>query len=92
MPIWIRRVIWDDANIGHVARHGVSQDEAEDVCYGDALPLRTRRGRYLLIGRTDAGRLLSVFITPRGRQAYYVITARDANEVERRLARRKGRI
>ena len=76
----------------HIARHGVTQDEAEDVCYGDALALHTRRRLYQLIGRTAEGRLLSVMISPREPGAYYVVTARDATDVERRLARRKGQL
>jgi hypothetical protein len=30
--IHIRRLIWDDWNIAHIARHEVSPDEVEEVC------------------------------------------------------------
>lgn len=33
----IRRLIWDDANVAHIAEHGVAPDEVEDVCFGRPL-------------------------------------------------------
>ena len=44
-------------------------------------------GRTMLIGLTEAGRLLSVVLAPEGGDAYYVVTARTASRKERRLYR-----
>ena len=72
----------------HIARHGVTIQEGEEVVYGDAFISRTREGRYRLIGQTDAGRYLVVFLGMRGRGVYGLITARDATIAERRLFQR----
>jgi len=50
MP-WIRGFVWDDENVAHIARHGVTPDEAEEVLVGDALVLRGPDNRYLAYGR-----------------------------------------
>ena len=46
MP-WIRGFVWDDENVAHIARHGVTPDEVEEVLVGDALVLRGPDNRYL---------------------------------------------
>jgi hypothetical protein len=38
----IRRLIWPRDRIDHIARHGVTPQEVEDVCFGDSLVLRAR--------------------------------------------------
>jgi predicted DNA binding CopG/RHH family protein len=48
MP-WIRGFVWDDENVAHIARHGVTPDEAEEVLVGDALVLRGPDNRYLAV-------------------------------------------
>ena len=68
----------------HIARHHVDVEEAEEVVFGRPLVARTRQGRYTLIGRTDAGRYLSVIIAPRGRGVYGLVTARESTDAERR--------
>jgi hypothetical protein len=70
----------------------VDRREVEFVCFGDAFAMRIRRNLYQIIGRTDSGRYLSVMVSPREAGEYYVVTSRNATEVERRLARRKGHL
>jgi hypothetical protein len=86
---------WDEHNLDHIARHGVTPAEAEDVFF-DPRRMLIRQGklqageaRFTLVGRTDAGRLLAVVFTRRG-EDIRVITARDASERERRGYRRRG--
>jgi uncharacterized protein len=61
---------WDEANSAHLAEHGVTCDEAEEI--GLNLPLnldyqnRDGEDRLLQIGETDAGRILVVASTVRG--------------------------
>lgn len=69
----------------HIARHSVTLVEVEQVAYGTPYISRTRQGRYRLIGQTDAGRYLTVFVASRGRDVYGLVTARDATDSERRL-------
>ena len=48
---------WDDANVGHVARHGVIPEEAEQVILNDPVDLGVEivegEERYLNLGATE---------------------------------------
>ncbi len=65
----------------HIARHQVS---VEEVIFGVPFMRKARLGRYHIIGQTEAGRYLAVFVAPRGRGVYGLVTARDADDAERR--------
>jgi uncharacterized protein len=82
---------WDQANTGHIARHGVTPAEAEQVISGASLPIETegRSGeeRHTELGQTAAGRLLVVVWTWR-RRRIRVVTAFPANQKWRALWRR----
>jgi uncharacterized protein len=80
----IRRLIWDPGNIAHVARHDVTVDEVEEVCHGDPVALRSYLARIVLIGPTQARRMLAVVLEPEGEDVYYPVTARPASRKERR--------
>lgn len=83
---YIDSLDWDDWNEEHIARHGVDPDQVEEVVFdSEYFSSRARNGTYRLIGRTNGGRYLAVFLVPRGRGVYYIVTARDATESERRL-------
>ena len=60
---------WDQRNTGHIRRHGVAPSEAEQVLVNDPLVLqfqqRGREERCLVLGQTNAGRLLAVVYTER---------------------------
>jgi uncharacterized protein len=83
---------WDEANIGHIAAHGVSPTEAEDAILdprrigGQAHSTATERRR-AVIGATADGRILYVVFTVIG-DAYRIITAYDANDRQKRRYRR----
>lgn len=81
---------WDDANIVHIERHQFSADEVEEVFAGDHEVRRSRKGRYIALGKTADGRLALVVFhrLPGGRVR--VVTARDMNAKERRLYRRSS--
>jgi hypothetical protein len=88
MSMIIRALIWPEDRIEHIARHGVSPEEVEDVCFGKPLVLRGKsEGEnpvYYVLGQTAAGRyLFSVVIQlPDGKG--YPVTARPMTENERR--------
>jgi uncharacterized DUF497 family protein len=87
----ILQLIWDDWNEEHIGRHRVDRDEVEYVCFSrSSLGVRIRRGRYRVIGQTDSGRYLTVILDFVGKRRYYVVTARDADEAERRRLRASG--
>ena len=87
------RFVWDDANLEHIARHGVEDYEAEEVLTDpDVRPFdaRSRRGekRYGVLGAAEDGRILVVIYTLR-ESSIHVVTARDAEPKEKRRYRRK---
>jgi uncharacterized DUF497 family protein len=69
---------WDDANIGHIAEHDVTPEEAEEVILGDPLDSDfdtvNREERWSYLGETTDGRILRVWLTLRG-QKMRVVTA-----------------
>ena len=82
--IYIRQLIWDPWNVPHIARHGVSPEEAEEGCHGDPVQLQSYQGRVVLIGPTRAGRVPAVVVEHEGDDVYYPLTARPASRKERR--------
>lgn len=85
----IVRIAWDDWSIDHIARHGVMQDEVEEVVAAAMFITRGRDDTYRVIGRTIGGRYLTMVIAPRGGGVFYVVTARDADSSERRAYLRR---
>jgi uncharacterized protein len=92
MPLYIRDLIWDDWNEEHIARHGITLEEVEEVCFGDPLVLAAQgRDKRAFYGQTDAGRYLLVILGERGGGIYYPVTARDMTVAERRRYQRLRR-
>ena len=70
---------WDDANISHIAEHGVTPEEAEEVVLGDPSDIgfevsASGEDRWSYVGETSHGEVLQVVITPRGNRIR-VVTA-----------------
>jgi uncharacterized protein len=69
---------WDEANVGHIARHGIQPVEAEEVVLNDPLDLGVEavegEERYLNLGATSQGRVLLVVTTWR-EERVRVVTA-----------------
>ena len=85
--IAIRRLVWDDWNVAHIARHGVTPEDMEEVCQGSYLVRQTYQARFMVIGPNVAGNLLSAILAPEGEGAYYVVTARPSAKQEHRIYR-----
>jgi hypothetical protein len=79
---------WDEANVGHVARHNITPEEIEEVFANDPMDLGAEavdgEERYTGVGHTNRLRVLVLVWTMRG-DATRPITAFDASE---RLAKR----
>ena len=60
---------WNDSNIHHIAKHGVSPSEAEQVVQNDPIDIEVQRrgeeSRVAQVGETDQGRILVVVSTLR---------------------------
>lgn len=95
--IHIRRLLWDEWNVAHIARHKVTPEEAEEVCHSDFILLQGKKGRVVILGRTRFGRLLAVVLDPESGEegAYYPVTAGSplgaaARKEQRLYLERKG--
>jgi uncharacterized DUF497 family protein len=80
---------WDEENTAHIARHGVSLGEAEQVLEQDPLILRTEDQKYLAYGQTEAGRYLLVVFAWRPKRIIRVVTARPMTDGEKKNYRRR---
>jgi uncharacterized DUF497 family protein len=79
---------WDDDNVEHLARHGISPDEVEELFEG--IVVRRRGGtdavdRFRLLGRTAAGRYLTIIAQRRARDAFRAFTGWDMRPHEREI-------
>ena len=83
----VNRLIWDEWNVPHIARHAVTPDEVEEICHGRHAVREGYANRIVLIGRTVRGRLLAVILDPNTAQenVYYPVTSRPADRKERRI-------
>lgn len=84
--------IWDQDNIEHIARHSVEPYEAEEAITD---PKRIRfdahSGHHGIIGQSiDGRRLVVIFVIKIGNK-FRVITARDANDKERKMYNRRNK-
>jgi hypothetical protein len=92
----IDEFVWPAERIEHIADHGVTPEEVEDVCFGISLVLRAKsEGEnpvYYVLGQTDSGRYLFCVVIrfPDGKG--YPVTAREMTAKEKRRYRKwKGR-
>lgn len=86
----IEEIIWDDATILHIARHGVEPKEIEEACFdGNPYILKAKYNRYLALGQTQSGRYLTIVFAYLGQNKARIITARAMSEPERNLYKRR---
>ncbi|HAO19052.1 MAG: hypothetical protein BWK80_50935 [Desulfobacteraceae bacterium IS3] len=89
-------IIWLRVFVEKLAwKHNVLPSEVEEVLSGKCRIFRKEKGRvegehlYNALGRTDAGRYLSVFFIRKLGGKALIITARDMNDSERRRYEKK---
>lgn len=80
----IKKLVWDEWNREHIAKHNVEQEEIIEVCQTKNIFTRGRSGSYKMIGQTDNGRYLTIILSPRAGGYFYPMTARDADDKEKR--------
>lgn len=81
------RFWWDDANIDHIADHGIEPYEAESALIYAHHIRKAGRGKYVAYGQTETGRYLLVVYAPKDNQRVRVVTARDMTATEKRRFR-----
>ena len=79
---------WDDDNLDHLARHGISADEVEELFES---PVVRRRGgtdapdRFRVLGRTASGRYLGIVYQRKAHGVIRPFTGWDLRPHERDL-------
>ncbi len=84
---------WNEWNVAHIARHGVTPEEAEEVAQRARRPYPRRGsdGRWLVWGATLSGDLLQVVYIIDENDEAFVIHARPLTSGEKRRFRRRRR-
>jgi len=88
----IHELIWPTDRLEHIARHGVTPEEFEEVCFGKSFVRRTKsEGKnpvYYILGQSNSGRYLFCVVIrfPGGKG--YPVTAREMTAKEKRRFRK----
>ena len=84
----IREFVWASDRVDHIAGHGITPEEVEEVCFEKALIQRARsQGQnavYYVLGQTEAGRYLFCVVIQFPDGKAYPVTARPMTDNERR--------
>jgi len=80
---------WTLERVDHIALHGVTPDEVEEVMSSAPVFKRGRGGIFEAWGQTESGRYLLVIFRYLGHNRAWPITARDMDENEKRFFRKK---
>jgi len=84
----IHELVWLKDRVDHIASHGITPDEVEDVCFGQAYVQRAKsKGKnpvYYVRGQTEAGRYLFCVVIKFADDRGYPVTARPMTEQEKR--------
>ena len=88
--IVIKKILWDEGNIAHIARHDVLPSEVEEALEVDRVEWEAYKKRIFIVGPTKAGRMLTVILEPKiGTGIYKPITAYDASKTSIRAYTRE---
>ncbi len=79
----IQRLEWNEDNEEHIARHGVTATEVEQVSFSKPLIRKGRQGTRLVYGQTFAGRYLLVVLRLKSNKIARCITARPMSHKEK---------
>ena len=94
-------IYWTDDSETHIARHGVTPEEVEQSTHRPFYTMPGRDGTTLLFGQTHAdryllvvlarSRYLLVVLARSGDGRWYVVTARNMTDSERRVLKKKAK-
>lgn len=84
---------WNQWNVEHIARHGVSPEQAEEVVCGAARPhpLHGEDDKWLVWGSTSGGEWLQVVFIIDEDDTVFVIHARPLTKNEKKRYRRRNK-
>lgn len=81
--IRVRSLLWDEFNSSHVAKHAVTVEEVEQVCAWRVEAWPGQKDRFLVVGKTKTGRIITIILARKYDKTFYPVTARDASRKER---------
>jgi uncharacterized DUF497 family protein len=87
--IHVNDLIWDEFNTDHIGKHDVSIQEVIEACGRIVHTEKTKFNRLLMVGITDNKRILSMVLSNKNGDCYYLVTARDASKKERKIYAQK---
>jgi uncharacterized DUF497 family protein len=88
----ITQILWDADSIYHIAKHNVTPEEVEEAVFeGNAIVLKGKEKRYIILSETISGRYLTVVVAFKLKGRVQVITARDMDEKEKKYYKRRGK-
>lgn len=84
----IRKLVWPEDRVEHIARHGIPPDDVDEVCFGRPLVLRCKsEGKnpvYYVLGQTELGRHVFCVVIQFPDAKGYPVTARPMTDNERK--------
>jgi len=84
MEVELSELQWDEFNVSHIEKHGVTITEIQEACLNQIDVLSGYDGRQMLFGKTSNERYITVILAIKKKNIYYVVTARDTSKKERR--------
>ena len=89
--IKIKTIVWDDFNVEHIKKHRVGVPEIEGVKSKIIYHRKTKKDRYLAVGRSGS-RILTLILSRKAKTTYYLVSAHDSGKKERRKVYEKENI
>lgn len=82
----IEELVVEEDRPRHIAKHKVKVSDVLEVVSGDYVYIKGRLSRWLLIGKTNRERFLTIIVGKRRKKgAYGLVTARPAHKKERKF-------
>jgi len=85
----IREFVWPKDRVDHIAGHGITPEEVEEVCFGSKAFVRRARSQgqnpvYYVLGQSEVGRYVFCVVIQFPDGKGYPVTARPMTENEKR--------
>ena len=88
----IKEFEWNDNNIDHIAKHGITIDDVEEVAFDDEPWIRVgRKGTRYMLGYTVGGKYLFIVYVINALGVARVITGMDMDEKTKKLYKNRKR-
>ena len=79
------RLLYSPTILYHIQKHNVKLSEIISALTGKTYRKRLKKNDWMYIGKTEAGRFLTIFLEQLGAGDFRLKTARDSTSVEKRI-------